>query len=64
MTLLGSFYSRILGSVEYLASESLLFILNKSGVARNTFSNFIRSHTNVEYIKGKGKMSVYLLKPN
>jgi len=49
MTLLGKFYSRIIGSVEYLASESLLFILNKSKQASNAFEEYISDLTSTNY---------------
>ena len=48
MTLLGQFYSRIYGSVEYLASESLLFILNKSKNARACLEQYIRNLTSIK----------------
>ncbi len=47
-SLLGQFYTRIKGSQEDIASEGLVYILQRSHKARTSISNIIKNHTNID----------------
>jgi hypothetical protein len=48
-SLLGQFYSRIRGSQENIASEGLVYILNRSKVARQALNNIIRNECGLNF---------------
>lgn len=48
-SLLGQFYARIRGSQENIASEGLVYILNRSKAARQALSNIIRNDCGLDF---------------
>lgn len=48
-SLLGQFYSRIRGSQENIASEGLVYILNRSKAARQALYNIIRNDSGLDF---------------
>jgi hypothetical protein len=48
-SLLGQFYSRIRGSQENIASEGLVYVLNRSKAAREALNNIIRNDCGLDF---------------
>ena len=51
MAMFGNFYERIRGSVEFLASESLNYILNESSKANENLVKLLNREINIDYRK-------------